>query len=175
MVSNARLLLPLPDRPVMTTSRSRGRSTSISRRLCSRAPRTEMMSGSPAGTAFGARAARGELDTVVATRGAAGFFPFAAGCAPFVVARAGDFAVGFAGAFAGRFVACAAGAASGAPAAFRAVFFAAGRAGAGCATFFAALRSAMAAPYPRAGSERTYVPGSPVTGQDARRCAVVSG
>ena len=38
-----------------------------------------------------------------------------------------------------------------------AVFFAAGRAGADCATFFAALRSAMAAPYPReARNERMF-------------------
>src|SRR3982750_2124081 len=42
MVSNARLLFPDPDRPVMTVSDSRGISTSIPLRLCSRAPRTEM-------------------------------------------------------------------------------------------------------------------------------------
>src|SRR4249920_2165553 len=40
MVSKARLLLPLPESPVMTTSRSRGSSTVMSLRLCSRAPRT---------------------------------------------------------------------------------------------------------------------------------------
>src|SRR3954454_5951787 len=40
MVSNARLDLPEPDRPVNTISASRGRSRLTSRRLCSRAPRT---------------------------------------------------------------------------------------------------------------------------------------
>ena len=40
MVSKARLDLPLPDSPVMTVSRSRGSSTVMSLRLCSRAPRT---------------------------------------------------------------------------------------------------------------------------------------
>ena len=40
MVSNARLLLPEPDSPVNTMSRSRGRSTLMFLRLCSRAPRT---------------------------------------------------------------------------------------------------------------------------------------
>src|SRR5579872_6514091 len=44
MVSKARLLLPEPERPVMTTSRSRGMTTSIFFRLCSRAPRTTMRS-----------------------------------------------------------------------------------------------------------------------------------
>src|SRR5512135_430279 len=44
MVSKARLDLPLPDRPVMTTSRSRGNATSTSLRLCSRAPRTTIRS-----------------------------------------------------------------------------------------------------------------------------------
>lgn len=40
MVSNAREDLPDPDRPVKTTSASRGRSSETSFRLCSRAPRT---------------------------------------------------------------------------------------------------------------------------------------
>jgi hypothetical protein len=44
MVSNARLDLPEPDRPVKTISASRGRSRETSLRLCSRAPR--MMSWS---------------------------------------------------------------------------------------------------------------------------------
>src|SRR5206468_12529028 len=43
MVSKARLDLPEPDRPVITTSRSRGISTSIFFRLCSRAPRTTIL------------------------------------------------------------------------------------------------------------------------------------
>src|SRR4029077_15093202 len=42
MVSNARDDLPDPDKPVMTTRLSRGMSTSIFFRLCSRAPRTRM-------------------------------------------------------------------------------------------------------------------------------------
>src|SRR5688500_6426513 len=42
MVSKARLDLPDPDRPVMTVRLSRGISTSMPLRLCSRAPRTEM-------------------------------------------------------------------------------------------------------------------------------------
>src|SRR5688572_15960479 len=40
MVSKARLDLPEPDRPVITTSELRGRRTWTSRRLCSRAPET---------------------------------------------------------------------------------------------------------------------------------------
>src|SRR5690348_9127205 len=40
IVSNARLDLPEPDRPVNTMRLSRGRSRSTLRRLCSRAPRT---------------------------------------------------------------------------------------------------------------------------------------
>src|SRR3954454_3494257 len=40
MVSNASEDLPEPDRPVMTTSESRGSSTVMSLRLCSRAPLT---------------------------------------------------------------------------------------------------------------------------------------
>src|SRR5215212_8224515 len=40
MVSKARLDLPLPDSPVITVRVSRGISTSIFFRLCSRAPRT---------------------------------------------------------------------------------------------------------------------------------------
>src|SRR6185312_2798541 len=42
MVSKARLDLPEPESPVITTSRSRGRSRSMFLRLCSRAPRIEM-------------------------------------------------------------------------------------------------------------------------------------
>src|SRR3954447_4072265 len=42
MVSNASEDLPEPDRPVMTTSESRGSSTVTSLRLCSRAPETTM-------------------------------------------------------------------------------------------------------------------------------------
>src|SRR6476619_7290207 len=38
MVSNASDDFPDPDRPVMTTSASRGRASEMSRRLCSRAP-----------------------------------------------------------------------------------------------------------------------------------------
>src|SRR5207247_11398072 len=44
MVSKARLLLPLPDSPVITIRRSRGISTSRFLRLCSRAPRTTIRS-----------------------------------------------------------------------------------------------------------------------------------
>src|SRR6478736_5771990 len=96
----------------MTTSRSRGRSTSMSRRLCSRAPRTEMMSGSPAGTAFGTRGARGELGTAVATRDGVDFFPAAGLVARLVADFAGAFAEGVTVAFAGVFVARAGGAAA---------------------------------------------------------------
>src|SRR4029078_13669603 len=42
MVSKASELLPEPDRPVSTTSFSRGRSREMFLRLCSRAPRMEM-------------------------------------------------------------------------------------------------------------------------------------
>src|SRR5690606_5408822 len=42
MVSKASELFPEPDRPVMTTSFSRGMSRSTPLRLCSRAPRTRM-------------------------------------------------------------------------------------------------------------------------------------
>src|SRR3954447_17229625 len=42
MVSNASDDFPEPDRPVMTTSESRGSSTVTSLRLCSRAPATTM-------------------------------------------------------------------------------------------------------------------------------------
>src|SRR5512139_2616847 len=42
MVSKASELLPDPDRPVITVKVSRGISTSIPLRLCSRAPRTEI-------------------------------------------------------------------------------------------------------------------------------------
>src|SRR5579875_2682453 len=44
MVSKARLLLPEPERPVMTTSLSRGMVTSIFFKLCSRAPRMTILS-----------------------------------------------------------------------------------------------------------------------------------
>src|SRR5215211_3393519 len=44
MVSNARLDLPEPDSPVITTRRSRGKATSTFLRLCSRAPRTTIRS-----------------------------------------------------------------------------------------------------------------------------------
>src|SRR6476646_8403618 len=43
MVSKASDDLPEPDRPVMTVSVSRGISTSMFFRLCSRAPRTEIV------------------------------------------------------------------------------------------------------------------------------------
>lgn len=42
MVSKASEDLPEPERPVMTTSLSRGMSRSMPLRLCSRAPRTRM-------------------------------------------------------------------------------------------------------------------------------------
>src|ERR1700726_4369375 len=48
MVSKASEDLPEPDRPVNTTSRSRGISRSTFLRLCSRAPRTAMTRGSRA-------------------------------------------------------------------------------------------------------------------------------
>src|SRR5690606_7368733 len=44
MVSKASDDLPEPDRPVITTSLSRGISTSMFLRLCSRAPRTMILS-----------------------------------------------------------------------------------------------------------------------------------
>src|ERR1700743_2505308 len=44
MVSNARLDLPEPDKPVNTIMASRGRSSETSLRLCSRAPRTKSRS-----------------------------------------------------------------------------------------------------------------------------------
>jgi hypothetical protein len=44
MVSNANDDLPEPDRPVMTTSLSRGISTVMFLRLCSRAPTTTILS-----------------------------------------------------------------------------------------------------------------------------------
>ena len=43
MVSNANDDLPLPDKPVITTSLSRGISTSTFLRLCTRAPVTSML------------------------------------------------------------------------------------------------------------------------------------
>src|SRR5690349_16483581 len=45
MVSNASVDLPDPDRPVMTTSASRGSTTVTSLRLCSRAPETTIWPG----------------------------------------------------------------------------------------------------------------------------------
>src|SRR6266700_7219805 len=45
MVSKARLLLPEPERPVITTSLSRGMVTSIFLRLCSQAPCITILSG----------------------------------------------------------------------------------------------------------------------------------
>src|SRR5262249_7449782 len=50
MVSNARLDLPDPESPVTTMRRSRGTSSEMSRRLCTRAPCTAMV----VRTAFGA-------------------------------------------------------------------------------------------------------------------------
>src|SRR5579885_883283 len=47
MVSKASEDLPEPDRPVNTTSLSRGMVTSIFLRLCSRAPRMEIARASP--------------------------------------------------------------------------------------------------------------------------------
>src|SRR5689334_15792235 len=47
MVSNARLDLPEPDSPVTTTMRSRGSSTETLRRLCTRAPCTEIVVRGP--------------------------------------------------------------------------------------------------------------------------------
>lgn len=43
MVSKAKLDFPDPDSPVKTTNRSRGSSTDTFFRLCSRAPRTEIV------------------------------------------------------------------------------------------------------------------------------------
>src|SRR4051812_26566166 len=56
MVSKARLDLPDPDNPVNTMSASRGRSRWMSRRLCSRAPRTTRRSAT--WLLFGSGAAR---------------------------------------------------------------------------------------------------------------------
>jgi hypothetical protein len=94
-----------------------------------------MMSGSPAGTAFGGRGARGELGTAVATRAGADFFP-----ASGFVAR---FVAGFDGVFAGLFAAFVAAALAGA--------LAGGRGAADFAVFFAAFRSAMGATLPARG------------------------
>jgi hypothetical protein len=115
-----------------------------------------MRSGSPAGTARGADRAFGAADTARATGFGAAFFPLGAGCARLVA----GFAAVSARAFAGAPVAVGAAvvavvAVAGGDFAAR---FAAGRAGAAFATFFAALRSAMAEPYPREGGGRTYVP-----------------
>src|SRR5580765_6989707 len=58
MVSNARLDLPEPDSPVTTTSRSRGISTEMFLRLCTRAPCTAMVARAAARADLGADAAR---------------------------------------------------------------------------------------------------------------------
>src|SRR5947208_13051742 len=59
MVSNASDDLPEPDRPVRTISLSRGSSRLMLRRLCSRAPRTTILSATDAKStgerAFGGR------------------------------------------------------------------------------------------------------------------------
>src|SRR5580704_16116496 len=49
MVSNARDDLPLPEIPVITTKQLRGIETLMSFRLCVRAPKTSIKSGSRAG------------------------------------------------------------------------------------------------------------------------------
>src|SRR3954471_13625845 len=67
MVSKASDDLPDPDRPVSTTSLSRGRSRSMFLRLCSRAPRMEM--NFPAAGAAGAGAGRGIVLAIVEARG----------------------------------------------------------------------------------------------------------
>jgi hypothetical protein len=99
---------------------------------------------------LGAGRAFEEADTALATGSVAAFFPPAAGSARLVT--------DFAGAFAGAFRGDAAAFVVAADACFVARFEA-GRAGAAFATFFAAFRSAMGAPYPRERVERTYVPG----------------
>src|SRR4051812_50138123 len=67
MVSKASDDLPDPDRPVSTTSLSRGRSRSMFFRLCSRAPRMEM--NFPAAGAAGAGGGRGVVFALVERRG----------------------------------------------------------------------------------------------------------
>src|SRR3954469_14224892 len=64
IVSNARLDLPDPDRPVKTMSESRGRSSETFFRLCSRAPRTMRRSATPVRT-FLERSDRGEAPVVL--------------------------------------------------------------------------------------------------------------
>ena len=91
-------------------------------------------------------------------RGGAAFFPSSRLRAPWSrAAFAGAFAVAFGGLGLRRPVAAAAPSA----AAGLAAFFAAGRAGADCATFFAALRSAMGAPYPRRVRNERMFPDRP--------------
>ena len=62
MVSNASDDLPEPDSPVITTSWSRGSSTSMSLRLCSRAPRTKIRSD---GTSHSPQSLRSALSMLV--------------------------------------------------------------------------------------------------------------
>src|SRR5579859_6005020 len=69
MVSKASEDLPEPDRPVMTMSRSRGRSTSMFARLWVRAPRTRMVSMAMGGK--GPRAAKSEHSSVRPSTGPA--------------------------------------------------------------------------------------------------------
>ncbi len=52
MVSKARLDLPEPERPVTTISLSRGISTEMFLRLCTRAPRTSMVERAATRTAL---------------------------------------------------------------------------------------------------------------------------
>src|SRR6478672_2814441 len=82
---------------------------STSRRLCSRAPRTEIRSGSPAGT-LGAGRAFEAADTALATGAVVAFFPLAAGCARLVADFAGALVGALAGALAGGVVGVPAGA-----------------------------------------------------------------
>src|SRR6185437_6595267 len=73
MVSNASEDLPEPDRPVNTTSWSRGMATSTFLRLCSRAPRMAMVRASRAGWRgrSGIRLERSKNGSVLPVRGAA--------------------------------------------------------------------------------------------------------
>src|SRR6185436_11745773 len=70
MVSKASELLPLPDSPVITVSRSRGISTSTFLRLCSRAPRTiRLSSGIRSSYRRGPRHSTGPTPPGARTRG----------------------------------------------------------------------------------------------------------
>src|SRR3954447_8366501 len=82
----------------MTTRRARGRSIAPWRRSCSRAPRPEIGSPSPAGTALGAGRTFGTADTALATAFGVAFFPLDARCARFVAVFAGALAAGSVGA-----------------------------------------------------------------------------